>query len=329
MNRRLQRVRQFQHTFDISKIKPTFTPYANPMKCSAHCHYCSEDLQIKHQLANSHSSLLIKENQYDTYFQKLDECLEYIFEKYGKISLSLSGLEATIEKKWLDRMLELVEKKDHLFGEKALYTNGTNFQYQNFQNFNRIELHRDHYNESVNTKIMRIERSYAIQENKYFEKLFENLPLDHHLWLVCILSQIGVKNLQDIDEYTKWARSIGARGVIFRELSLFESRSYEANKILQWVDRHRVSLDKDIFPLIDGGTETTSGQRFELLDVELGYYYFNEKYLFNDIEVVFETSTYERLAQLEAQGVVHKLVFYSNYRLCNGWNPQKNILRTF
>lgn len=90
-----------------------------------------------------------------------------------------------------------------------------------------------------------------------------------------------------------------------------------------------MSLEKDIFPLIDGGTETTAGQRFELLDVELGYYYFNEKYRFNDIEVVFETSTYERLAQLEAQGVVHKLVFYSNYRLCNGWNPQKNILRTF
>src|SRR4051794_25048017 len=39
----------------------TFTPYANPTVCSAHCHYCSEDLIRLHGVRNSSPTLLIRD----------------------------------------------------------------------------------------------------------------------------------------------------------------------------------------------------------------------------------------------------------------------------
>ena len=302
---------------------PTFTPYANPLKCSAHCHYCSEDLVLKNSMANSSSRLLIKD--YDKYFYNLSNCINFLKNNYTNINLSLSGLEATIEPIWFRSLIKTISDND-IFPNKTLYTNGSGLQYLDEMSnkiLDRIELHRDHYDENKNQKIMRIENKYSVRLNKYFKECFQKSK--EKTWLVCILSRQGINSIDDICNYCDFAISLGVKGIIFRNLCKLDTNNYKNNYTLNYINENSLSMENIITNFVD------NNNLFNFLRANKGYYYYNEEYSFGDsnLTVIFEECNYDTLKDLETKNITHKLVFFSNGNLCNGWNPFDNVIKKF
>jgi MoaA/NifB/PqqE/SkfB family radical SAM enzyme len=301
----------------IFTSKPTFTPFANREKCPAHCHYCSEDLKLKNQQMNSSPKFLIKNEE--KYIEGLKKCIQYIEKNFGKLQFSFSGLEATVNPQFYDSVMKTVLKND-VFTEKVLYTNGSGIvKHQvSLDSIDKIELHRDHFDEELNQKLMRFEKRYM-----FSNKEFSNIMLKHsNIWLVSILNKVGCNKFSEVKKYLDWASGLGVKGVIFRELSKFESSIYDLNYTFNWVNQNRVPVEEML-------TAVLSDQEFEFKKNKIGYYYYNEEYLYKGITVVFEESNYEILNELEEQKKIHKLVYFSNGNLCNGWNQNQNVIQNF
>ncbi len=70
----------------------TFTPFANPTRCNAHCRFCSEELQRSNQ---SHLTAKKTIGDHDSYFEALRKVFSDLSE-IKNIGLSLSGLELPV-----------------------------------------------------------------------------------------------------------------------------------------------------------------------------------------------------------------------------------------
>ena len=331
----------------------TFTPYANVTKCTAHCHYCSEDLK-RHgqQTANSHPKHLIRDH--DLYFSQLQECFGWLSAAGLRFGLSVSGLEATVDPTWLRKLLRVSNDHAELFTGRVLYTNGTGLysQPELADGFDRVEIHRDHHDDRVNQQRMRLERRVAVLRNAAFAEAVRRVaPLTaDQVFAVCILSRDGIHTLAHAQEYTRWARTVGFSGVIFRELSRLSELEFDLDgqdRAVRWVETNRVSIDE----LFRGCAE--AGVQPERLSV--GYYYYNEMYA-GDIfcgemtcragsassaseclhlggapkstsfTVTLEASCYEALRRQTARKAVNKLVFHSNGNLTSGWDRDSQVV---
>jgi molybdenum cofactor biosynthesis enzyme MoaA len=309
----------------------TFTPFANPVPCNAHCRFCSEELQKKenHQLT---AQRYIKD--YNQYFEGLEKALLTI--KSLHVGLSLSGLEATAEPTWLLRLLDVLEKikPTFQFDEKVLYTNGSGlFKHTTLVNalknsgFDRIELSRCHPQQAINQSIMYFNRNEPIWQNESYETLVKSLHGQLFVKNSCILTQKGTKNVEDIEAYLHWAIDLGVKEVVFRELSRLDD-SYLPNQTAKWVAENRVLIE----PLLQEVAPQHSQARknWEYLYSTVGYYYYNEHYRYkNQIEVILETSSYPALENANDTGTIQKMVFHSNGNLCGSWNPDANVIAHF
>lgn len=309
----------------------TFTPFANAVACNAHCRFCSEELQRKgdHRLT-SHQYI----GDYDSYFAGLEAALLAL--KGLPIGLSLSGLEATAEPRWLLRLLDLLEAihPRFQFDEKVLYTNGTGL-YRHPQlvpalqaaAFDRIELSRCHYHQASNQRIMYINRNEPVWENTAYEDLVRSLQGRLFVKNSCILTQVGIHTLAHMEAYLDWAADLGVREVVFRELSRLDA-TYLPNATAKWVEQHRVPIEPLLAELSPSRSGTRPGWRY--LSSTLGYYYYNEHFLYRGkTEVVIETSSYPALMMANAQGIVQKLVFHSNGHLSGDWDPEAFVIGKF
>lgn len=258
----------------------TLTPYANTQRCTAHCHYCSEELVWQHQSRpNAHVKNLIGDQ--DLYFAQLAECFGWLRAAGVKVGLSLSGLEATADPAWLRRLLRLADEHSALFTERVLYSNGTGLLAapELARGLDRVEIHRDHHVEETNQKLMRLERRVAVRTNEAFAKMVAQVaPLvaESNAVAVCILSRGGICTLAAAREYAAWARSVGFRGVVFRELSRLDGADFDleggggGGRTARWVEENRVPLDALLTELT---REYTAPDR-----VSVGYYYYNEAF---------------------------------------------------
>lgn len=320
----------------------TLTPYANPVKCPAHCHYCSEDLiKINQNSANSSTKNLIR--NYKEYFIKFETLLKKLEESQVKVGLSMSGLEATAEHSWLQNMVRLLDKYK-VFEERVLYSNGAGLvsSPESVKSFDRVEFHRDHYEEVINQMIMRIERDYKISKNEVLESTVEKLKLYlDNIFSVSILSKMGVNSLKEAQEYVRWAKRVGFKGVIFRELSRLPVGEYkEDNRPSKWIQENRVSIDI----LIKNASDQS---KILPKSITIGFYYYSETYtmknfLFEeennnhgssneDFDVILEASCYDNLNKtIECnRNLIHKLVFHSNGNLTTGWDRSQDIIYSF
>lgn len=306
----------------------TLTPFANARACTAHCRFCSEELQRKngHQLTAKNYI-----RDYDQYFEGLQNAL---LDLAGlPIGLSLSGLEATAEPEWLLRLLETFEEvaPTFAFDEKVLYTNGSGLirfpeliKALQKANFDRIELSRCHFDEGTNQKIMYFNRNEAILHNEDYEKLVKSLNGQLFIKNSCILTKHGISNLEGMESYLDWADSLGVKEVVFRELSRLDD-SYIPNATANWVRENRISID----PILENLSPTMSNTRtaWKYMSSTLGYYYYNEHFLYKGkTEVIIETSSYPALMSANQSGIVQKLVFHSNGNLCGDWDPDAHVI---
>ena len=151
----------------------TFTPFANAVGCTAHCAFCSEELQRYDGHRRTAKRLI---DDYPAYFARLAAVLRPF--RGRPLGLSLSGLEATVEPRWLRELLACLtqlEGKGLIFDEKVLYTNGSGLAtspdlglaLQAFS-LDRLELARCHDDEVVNQQIMRFNRNQPMRRNAVY-----------------------------------------------------------------------------------------------------------------------------------------------------------------
>lgn len=325
-------------------VGATFTPYANALKCTAHCHYCSEDLRRLHQeRPNSHVKHLIRDQ--DLYFAELAGCFRWLEAAGVRFGLSLSGLEATSDPEWLRRLLRLADEHSPLFAERVLYSNGTGLlaEPELAAGLDRVEMHRDHHVEETNQQLMRLERRVAVRTNSAFARAVQRVsPLTvGGAYAVCILSRGGINTLQQAREYAAWARDVGFAGVIFRELSRLSDAEFQLDgkdRTANWIGANRVSVDDLLKELASAEAEfsTASATRVAQPDsISVGYYYYNERFeggAFwgeqdnSSFSVTLECSCYDTLREQTEAAVVNKLVFHSNGNLTRGWDRDSDVL---
>ena len=306
----------------------TFTPFANAVRCTAHCAFCSEELQRYdgHQLT---AKRLI--DDYPAYFDRLRTVLRPL--RGLPLGLSLSGLEATAEPRWLRELLACLtglEAEGVVFDEKVLYTNGSGFvaspdlgpALEDF-GLNRLELSRCHDDEAVNQQIMRFNRNQPIRLNTVYASTVGWLHRHVAIKNSCILTQMGIATLPDVERYLAWAAGLGVRRVVFRELSRLEG-SYLPNVFTEWIELQRVPIE----PLLAAVVPTLEAPRpgWTYGGSTFGYYYYNEHYRWQDVEVVFETSSYPALQAATATGVLQKLILHSDGTLSGDWDPDSRVL---
>lgn len=307
----------------------TFTPYANPTPCNAHCSFCSEEL-LRDDAHRLTAQAVI--GDHETYFAGLDLAWRELagFE----MGLSLSGLEATSHPEWLLRLLALVRKHGALFPSRVLYTNGSGLMNDAWlvpalaeSGFTGVELSRAHFDERLNHLVMRFARGEAIRENaSLFAVIQRVLDAGLPLKLVCIVNKQTVSSLDQVERYVDQAQDLGVRRVVFRALSELGDR-YVENKTTRWIDANRVSVRafaEAIFP--DGGAVRPG---WDFVGVTSGYYYSNEIYRWRDVEVVFESSSYVAHDDGVKSGVLQKLVFHSSGELCGDWVPNAQVIGNY
>jgi hypothetical protein len=312
------------------RLRPglTFTPFANAVRCTAHCAFCSEELQRYegHQLT---AKRLI--DDYPAYFARLGEVLRPF--RGLPLGLSLSGLEATAEPQWLRELLAcltVLEGEGVLFDEKVLYTNGSGLVTSpdlalalQDVGLTRLELSRCHDDERINQEIMRFNRNQPVRHNAVYEATVR--WLHNHLVVKnsCILTRGGIATLPDVERYLAWAASLGVRQVVFRELSRLEG-SYLLNVFTDWIEANRVPIE----PLLAAAVPTLEAPRpgWAYAGSTFGYYYYNEHYQYQGLEVVFETSSYPALQAATATGVLQKLILHSDGTLSGDWDPDSQVL---
>ncbi len=316
------------------KLRPglTFTPYANPTPCNAHCAFCSEELL---RLDASRLSARTVITDFDRYFSALDRA--WVDLAGLDMGLSLSGLEATSEPEWLLRLLALLDRHPALFAERVLYTNGTGLATDERlipalvrARFDRAEISRAHFDSKINHRIMRFDLAQPVRQRSVFEgtvrrAIREGLPVK----LVCILNAQGVATLADVERYVDECAALGVEHVVFRELSALGDLYHDSNE-RRWIERNRVSaraLMDEIYR--DERAERAPRDGWTLEGVTAGYYYYNERYRRGRVNVTLEGSSYVAHHDAVVSGVLQKLVFHSTLELCGDWVPDAQRIGSY
>lgn len=308
-------------------IQPvTFTPYAATQPCSARCHFCSENL--REIGPDVHASQLRPSS---TYFLQLQEALN---ELQGlPISYSLSGLEMSDDRQWFLTLLNVLQSHARVspVDKKVLYSNTSGLlaieQDRELEQaiakfeFSWIELSRHHFDQNLNQQLMRFRISSGAASNTAFEHCLSFLQKYTEAKLVCIVLSGGVDKLEQMQGYIHWARSLGVRKIIFRELSLLNDL-YQNNSTYRYIGSARVSIANLARAYIEA--KASLGLIFK--QSTFGYYYKNLIVEHDDMQITFEASDYALLQQKHNTGRIYKLVFHNNGNLCADWNPSRHIL---
>jgi hypothetical protein len=309
----------------------TFTPFASAKPCSARCTFCSETLV--HREARVLSASLRPQPGYETGLRRTLRELRGL-----PLSISLSGLEATDDARWLSGVLTALlehEENGGLVEEKVLYTNAAGLARETTghillpqlraHNLTRAEVSRHHYEQEVNDAIMRFRPGQPIREREVFERTVRDLQVHVPVRLVCVLQASGVATAKEVFAYLAWAESLGVRDVVFRELSRLGD-DYQANQPFRIIERERVVMEALLEQLLESGSF-----REQLVPCAMtaGYYFWNLRLRDRGgMDVTFETSDYHEMKQRHGSGIVYKLIYHANGNLCGDWDPEREVLLT-
>jgi MoaA/NifB/PqqE/SkfB family radical SAM enzyme len=271
-------------------------------------------------------------DDHDRYFSALDRAWRALAGL--DMGLSLSGLEATSDSRWLLRLLALLDEHPSLFNERVLYSNGSGLASDSRlapalarARFDRVELSRAHMDERRNQRIMRFDLGQPIRRHVVFEETVRRARAEGlSIKLVCILNDEGVSTIDDVERYLDACEALGVDRVVFRELAALGDL-YRPSRETRWIERHRVSaraLMDQIYH--EEGPKRAS---WTLEGVTAGYYYYNEVYRRAHIEVTLEASSYVAHREAVASGVLQKLVFHSTRVLSGDWVPNVQVIGSF
>ncbi|MFZ5636246.1 MAG: hypothetical protein ACOY82_06620 [Pseudomonadota bacterium] len=308
----------------------TFTPYAAARPCSARCVFCSENLRPP---ARGRAAATLRPGP--RYFEALDAALAQL--RGLPLSYSLSGLETTDDPDWCLRMLQTLDDAARTgvpVADRVLYSNGAGFAHpygetllRAFSDFGLSwpELSRHHPDAARNQAIMRFRPEEPVADNAVFETVARRLGRRFPLRMVCIVQRGGVEDPAGVDAYLRWARSLGAECVIFREFSRLDEVD-GGNATARRIASARVTIDA----LLGACASSPLAEALTPVERTEGYYFRNLRLRHRDgFDVVFEASDYARMRARHATGDLYKLVFHANGRLCGGWSPDRDVLWSF
>lgn len=297
------------------KKQISFTPYIYN-ECSANCQFCSEHLVRQ-------GKAMVCKDICDNYIDKLNNILENL--KEISVFLSLSGKEPTESLSFVENVLAAVAIFENTGGEissKVMYSNLSGVvnnldkvkQLIEEYNINRIECSRHHFDEEINQSIMRFKQQ-KIKENIIFENIIKKLSAMVEIKLVCVIQRGGIDTFDKVCRYLDWARTIGVKQVVFRELAMFD-KTVDRNTTATYIVNNRIEL-MDILKKLDNN--------FKLDRITSGYYYMSFAYLYQGMNVWFEMSDYEEMNKIHESDKVYKLIYYPNGKLCLDWNMKREI----
>lgn len=304
----------------------TFTPYASSQPCSARCWFCSENLRFEAFDASSTLKIPLHYHQGLTFALRQLQTLT--------MGLSLSGLEFSDDVDWTINTLDVLhnwQQHGGVWQNKACYSNLAGFANLVTQQhlihalkrigIDRFEVSRHHFDETINQNIMRFRPTQHIQSLAVFSRTLTTLVQHFPMTLVCILQKQGIETLVDIQHYIAWAKNLGIKRIIFRELSVLDDDRYQQNRTARDIKQRRIYLEHLIAQLL-----VTPPSGWKLTHVESGYYYWNCVWHVNNIDIIFERSDYAYMQYAHDSATIHKLVFHANGHLCADWTPDRHIL---
>ena len=303
----------------------TLTPFASARPCSARCTFCSETLQ--HRDAQRLSASLRPGAHYGAQLRAVLKDLRTV-----PLGFSLSGLEQTDDPDFFATVLDAVKahrESGAPIEESVLYSNGAGLTQAThgarllprLREITRIELSRHASTQPRNDAIMRFRPGVEVARREVFERVAQDAAQHTHVRLVCVVQRGGVWDLDTLRAYLDWARAIGVRDVVFRELSRLGDL-YRPNRTLRLIEDGRVAIESLIAPAL--GWDALRLER-----VTAGYYWWNLRARWDDVEVTFETSDYVEMKRRHQSGVIYKLVFHADGTLGADWDPDREVLHRY
>lgn len=297
----------------------SFTPYISDT-CSASCRFCSEKLSNG---AVAGAALTVCEG----YCEKLTAVL--LAQRDRTMFLSVSGMEPTENVPQLALVSVAVRRAVQggcSIPERVMYTNLSGFTKDGARlielvrslGLTRIECSRHHHDAAVCQSIMRFRKRETIRANETFTQVVRQLLDIVPVTMVCVMQQTGVATPADAAAYLAFARENGVRRVVFRGLSVF-SGTADGAAIARYIAENRVET-LDMLRALPPS--------FRLRSVTEGYYYYSFVYQYDDMEVLFEMSDYDRMHRVHVGTQRHKLIFYPNGELYCDWDrdPRARLL---
>lgn len=167
---------------------------------------------------------------------------------------------------------------------------------------------RHHYDEELNQTIMCFRKGVEVRRNEVYRDIINKMADVVDFRLVCVLQKCGVGTLDEIDRYLDFAKSLGVKDVVFRELAMFDD-SIENGVTSNYIEENRVEI-MDLITRLNPND-------FRLTDIIKGYYYFSFGYRFrNGLNVCFEMSDYEEMIAKHYGDKIHKLILIEPKKLC-------------
>ncbi|MBQ9396197.1 MAG: hypothetical protein IJU23_11895 [Proteobacteria bacterium] len=302
----------------------SLTPYIYN-ECSANCRFCSENLVRNGNIVRIRKVC-------DDYSEKLDAILDRLLQT--PLFLSISGKETSEGPDLLRRILEAVARFEDKGGRvvgKVMYSNMSGFAKNmdglldilNGCGITRIECSRHHFDENINQDIVRFKKYQGaiepVWQNDVLGKVIGRVRQDIPVRLVCVLQNKGVHRVDEISDYIGFARALGVKDVVFRELAMFGD-SVEKGTTQQYIEDNRV----EVMDLL----QQLPADRYRLSSITKGYYYFSFSYVYQgNVCVAFEMSDYEKMIEHHSKSSdkLHKLIFYPNGMLCKDWNMMEQL----
>lgn len=301
----------------------TFTPFASARPCSARCVFCSETLQ--HREATVLSASLRPRPDYATGLRRALGELRGL-----PIGLSLSGLESTDDADWLLAVLAALAEHAAVspVEERVLYTNAAGLARAEGRArllpalaalpLTRAEVSRHHFDAARNDAIMRFRPGEAVREDGAFTAAVRATLAAVPVRLVCIIQAGGIADLAGMLVYLQWARELGVRDVVLREFSRLHDL-YRDNATARAIHGGRVAIE----PLV---LAALADPAFTPIELTRGYYFWNLRLRWRDVDVTLETSDYELMKSHHRSDTIYKLVYHANGHLCGDWDPGTRVL---
>ena len=305
----------------------TLTPYVATQACSARCVFCSENLR-----RSGETRVASRLRPHGDYFGGLQQALAALRDL--DLGISISGLEATDDLPWLESLVSTLQTaeraRQQAFREKILYSNGAGLAeagasasvLRALQAFGlqRIEWSRHSDRQAENDAIMRFHRGVAVADNRAFSASVARVQGMIPVVLVCVVQHGGVASAAQVEDYVRWAESLGVRQVVFREFAR-PGDGYRAGRTLDVIRSRRVDCEA----LVEAVLNERIG--FEPVARTEGYYFRNWELNWSSrVQVVFEASDYAQMHARHASELIYKLVYHANGRLTSDWSPDRHIL---
>jgi hypothetical protein len=287
-------------------------------------------------------STLPRDKADKAWLAQLEKVLEH-FAPQGRVSLSITGGEPTLSRRILG-VLKLV--KEGKARKSVMTTNGTTLlrklkwmedleakdvlQLLIDSGLQYLNISRAHYDDTINQTVMAFKGGMDAFSSEDLRVVAQRLSQSKtNLRLSLAMTNEGIHDFDGLVAYLEWAKSLGVKNVIVRQLYDFDIKAMEQNAVTDYFQRTGTppSLEP-IFRQVD------ADPRFRFVRQLSGYYYYVEVYDFNGIRVVLDQTDlgvleHERLRRPIHNGrpTVYEMIYHSSGSLGGSWvDGQDQIL---